>query len=262
MWPLVVLLLAGGAPAFGQAVTLAPAGTLRAAFIADNPIQGRVDPQTGVVTGIAADLARELARRARIPYAMLPRPNPSAVIESVTAGNADIGFLAFEAARAEQVDFSEPYVLSESAYLVRTDSTFKSSADVDRGGVRIGTVKGQSQQIFVSAQTKNARVEILPKAPAADAIAAMLQKGEIDAFAGNRQRMEDAARAATGLRVLADSFMVTAQAIVVAKRQDGRLDDINRFLVDVRGSGFLKAAIDRAALGGVRMAPAPGSGER
>ncbi len=259
---LVVLLLAGVISYASQGTNLAPAGTLRAAFIADNPVQGRVDPRTGAVTGIAADLTRELARRGGVPYVMLPLPNPSAVIDSVTAGNADIGFLAFEAARAEQVGFSEPYVLSESAYLVRADSAFTSSADVDRPGVRIGTVKGQSQQIFLSARVVNARVEVLPKAPAAEAIARMLQNGELDAFAGNRQRMDDAARLSSGLRVLADSFMVTAQAIVVDKRQNGRLDAINQFLLDTRGSGMLKTAIDRAGVGGVRMAPTPGAGER
>lgn len=30
-----------------QGSDLAPTGTLRAAFIANNPVQGRVDPQTG-----------------------------------------------------------------------------------------------------------------------------------------------------------------------------------------------------------------------
>src|SRR5688572_2930805 len=117
-----------------QAPDLAPSGTLRAAFIGDNPVQGRVDPQTGAVTGLAADLVRELARQLGVPYAIVPLPNPGAVLEAVETNKADLGFLAYEADRAEQVAFSEPYVLSPGAYLVRADSSIRSSAEVDRAG--------------------------------------------------------------------------------------------------------------------------------
>jgi polar amino acid transport system substrate-binding protein len=238
-----------------QQIDFAPSGRLRGAFIADNPIQGRVDRQSGVVTGLAADLTRELARRLGVPFDITPVANPDAVIDSLTSGRADIGFLAFEAARAEQVDFSEPYVLSTSAYLVRADSDIRSSADVDRTGVKIGAVKGQSQQIHISATIKRAHVEIFPTAPAADALATMVVNGTIDAFGANRQRVEDAARTSTRVRVLNDSFMVTVQAIVVNRGSSSRLEEVNRFLADVRASGFLKTSVAAANVSGVEIAP-------
>ena len=144
----------------GQATRtdLAPTGTLRASFLQTNPVQGRVDPQTGAVTGPIADLVRELARQKGVPFAILPVPDAAAVIESVNAHKADIGFLAYEAARAAQVDFSQPYLLTGSAYLVRADSAVRSSTDVDRAGVTVGAVKGVSQQIWVSANLKRAVV--------------------------------------------------------------------------------------------------------
>ena len=43
--------------------TLASTGTLRAAFLGRNPVQVRVDSQTGEITGPAVDVARELGRR-------------------------------------------------------------------------------------------------------------------------------------------------------------------------------------------------------
>jgi polar amino acid transport system substrate-binding protein len=251
----VVVLLLAAASAATQERPLAPAGTLRAAFIADNPVQGRVDPQSGAVTGIAADLSRALAGRLSVPCAMMPLANPSAVIEAVTTGRADIGFLAVEAARAELVDFSRPYVRSTSAYLVRADSGFQSSADIDRAGVRIGAVRGQSQQIYVSASVKQAHVEVLPSAPAAAGVAAMLLHRRLDAFAGNRQRMEDAARVSPALRVLPDDFMVTLQAIAVNKGQPARLAAIDRFLDEVRASGLLRETVVRARVEGVEIAP-------
>ena len=51
----IVLLAAGAAamPAFGA--ELAHPGTLRATFIATNPVQAKADPKTGEVTGPAAE---------------------------------------------------------------------------------------------------------------------------------------------------------------------------------------------------------------
>ena len=85
----------------------------------------------------------------------------------------------------------------------------------------------------------------------------MLLDRKFDAFFANRTRMEEMAREVPGLRVLADDYMVTSQAIVVQKGNASRLAEINRFLADVRASGFVKASLDRANVAGVRVAPEP-----
>ena len=236
---------------------IAPTGTLRAAFLATNPVQGRIDPQTGAVTGPVADLAGELARRLGVRVTLLPEPNPAAVIERVKNHQADIGFLAYEAARATQVEFSDPYALVASAYLVRSDSPLKTSAEVDRAGVTIGAAKGQSQEIFLSANIKRARVDVLAETPPQDAMILMVTNGKIHAFGANRQRLEDAARASTQVRVLPDNFLMIAQAVVVDKGDAARLAEVNRFIAEVRESGFVKSSLERAKLAGVEVAPAP-----
>src|SRR5271165_5628875 len=68
---------------------LAPMGTLRATFLGDNPVQGTVDPKTGAVNGPVADLVKELARRAGVPYAITPVAGAKEVIESLNNGTAD-----------------------------------------------------------------------------------------------------------------------------------------------------------------------------
>jgi hypothetical protein len=45
-----------------------------------------------------------------------------------------------------------------SSYLVRADAKVQTSADADRAGMRVGAVKGQSQQIYLSGNLKNAKV--------------------------------------------------------------------------------------------------------
>lgn len=233
---------------------LAPTGTLRAAFIADNPVQGRVDPKTEAISGPAADLTRELARRLGVPSAIMPVADAGAVITTITSGNADIGFLAFEAARATEVDFSDQYSLSGSTYAVRANSSITHSADVDRAGLTIGAVAGQSPQVWVSEHVQRARIETMPVVPELPALAAMLLDGRLDAFAANRTRLGELVRAYPALRVLPDNFTVIGQAVVVKKGSPARVDALNRFLADVRASGFVKASLDRANLAGVEVA--------
>ncbi len=255
--PLLVafLALAIGLALPAQRTVLAPTGTLRASFIATNPVQGRVDPQTGATTGPAADLVRELARRLGVQPVVTPLPDAGAVLKSVTSGEVDFGFLAVERERASQVDFSDAYSSSGAAYAVLANSRFQKSDDVDRAGVTIGAIAGQTPEVYVREHVKNARVESLPAVPANTV---MGLDGKFDAFAANRTRMEELVREVPGLRVLPDDYMVTSQAIVVAKGNASRLAEINRFLADVRTSGFVKASLDRAKVAGVKVAPEPG----
>jgi polar amino acid transport system substrate-binding protein len=237
------------------AADLAPTGTLRATFLEDNAVQGKVDPATGAITGPIADLVKELARRLNVPYTILPAPNARAVMENLKAHKADIGFLAYDAERAAEVDFSRSYALMHSSYLVRADSKIQTSADADRAGVRVGAVKGQSQQIYISSNLKNAKVTVFDATPPLAELAKLILTGEIDAFGANRQRMVEAAAREPKLRVLPDDFLVAGQAIVAQKGDPARISELNRFLDEVRASGFVKASLERAKLAGVDTAP-------
>lgn len=234
---------------------LAPTGTLRSSFIATNPVQGRVDAKTGAVSGPAEDLTRELARRLGVPYRVTPLPDAGAVLESVKSSRVDIGFLAVEAERATQVDFSDAYSSSGAAYAVRANAPFQNSADVDRAGVTIGAISGQAPEVYVREHVKNARLQSLPSVPPNADMGKMLLDGKVDAFAANRTRMEELVRDVPGLRVLPDDYMATLQALVVAKGKSAQLAEINRFLAEVRRSGFMQASLERAKVAGVKVAP-------
>ena len=251
-FPSAVLALALALPLLGS--DLAPTGTLRATFIANNPVQGRVAPRTGAANGPAPDLARELAERLGVPHDIRPLPSARGVLDSVRTGEADIGFLAYEAARAELVDYSDAYLLSGSAYAVRADSNIRRAADVDRAGVTVGAVSGHSQAVWVGEHVTSARIHTIPTVPPNPAFAALLLDGTIDAIAANRTRMEELARDFPTVRVLDGDFLVTQQAIVVAQDERARLGDVNRFLAEVRASGFVQASIDRASIPGVKVA--------
>jgi polar amino acid transport system substrate-binding protein len=238
------------------AADLAPSGTLRAALLRTNPVQGKIDPQTKSVTGPVADLVQELARRLGLPYTIIPAADAREVIDALNAHSADIGFLAYDAPRAAEVDFSRPYAMMQNSYIVRADSPIRKAADADRAGLRIGAAQGQSQSVYLKENLKNAQVKILPAMPSPDELQKMLVAGELDAFGANRQRLVEVASAHGDLRVLADNFSAAEQSIVITKGDRSRLDVINRFIADACSSGLVKASLDRAKLIGVDVAPA------
>ena len=78
---LVLLTIALPATA-NEAKDLAPTGTLRAVYIATNPVQAFVDPTTKEVRGPGADLARELGKRAGVPVTVTGARGVEGVIEA------------------------------------------------------------------------------------------------------------------------------------------------------------------------------------
>jgi polar amino acid transport system substrate-binding protein len=235
--------------------TLAPTGTLRAVFLGGNPVQGRVDAQTGAATGPVPDLVKELARQTGVPYSVVSAPNAAAIIAALRDRTADIGFLAYDETRAREVDFGAAVIVMFNSYLVRADSPIRRNADVDRSGVTVAAVKGQTQEIFVSSHLKTAKVRVFQAMPPQAELETLLTSGEVDAFALNRQRSLDAqAASAARLRALSDSFLEVDQSFVVAKGDRAKLAPIERFVAEMRASGFIKSSIERAKLTGVDVA--------
>jgi polar amino acid transport system substrate-binding protein len=251
----------GGAPLLAQSASvalLAPTGTLRAAFLADNPALGRVGPEPGNVTGPVADFVKELARRIGVPYALIPSPGTPDIIARLNAGTADLGFFASNAARAKQVDFSPPWLLMPNSYIVRADSPIQKVADADRAGVHIQAVKGDTQDVYLSNNLKNTRVDAVAAMPAPGEIEQMLLTGSLDAFAANRQRLVQIGSQFPKLRVVDDDYFVAGQAIAVVKGNAARLEAIDKLLEEVLATSVVKDSIERAGLHGVNAAPPKG----
>jgi len=233
---------------------LVPTGTLRATFIANNPVQAVIDAKSGEVSGPAADLGRELARRLGVPFTIKGVPGVQPVIDSVKDGTADIGFVAFDPVRAAQVDFSQPYSLAQNTYLVLDNSPIRAVADVDRADVRIGVGLNDAGDYFLTRTLKNAQIKRNAGGDLAVALA-MLKAGEIDAYAANRQRLTAFVARQPGLRIVADNFYGVEQSIIVAKGHAALLAQAERLIEEARASGFTAAAIARAGLAGVDVAP-------
>jgi polar amino acid transport system substrate-binding protein len=238
----------------GLASDIAPTGTLRAAYLANNPAQAVRDPASGEIRGASADLARELGRRINAPVTLIPSTTPQAVIDAVSKGDADIGFVAYAPSRTGTVAFSQTYMLVRQSFLVPENSPIHSIADIDQPGRRISGGKGDSITLFLARTLKQAKLIETDNTPADTK--QKFANGEIDAFGANRQRLTNMAAEMPGYRLLPDNIFDVPQTIIVPKDKPEVLAEINRFIDDVRGSGFLAAAIEHSHIPGVEIAPA------
>jgi len=233
---------------------IAPGGTLRAAYLGTNPAQAMRDPATGEVRGAAYDLARELARRNNVPLEFKPIAGPPAVIEAVKNGEADIGFVAYEATRLGTVEFSQTYMLVRQSFLVLDGSPIRAIADIDRAGQKIAGTVNDSITLCMKRILKQATVVELANDPAE--LSKVLTARTIDALGANRQRLTTLSTATPGTRLLPDDLFNVPQNIVVPKDRPAALAAVNALIDEVRASGVLQRAIARGGAIGVAVAPA------
>jgi polar amino acid transport system substrate-binding protein len=250
-WAMVVI---GAQPTLAADRAIAPGGTLRAVYLGGNPAQAVQDRATGVIRGASADLARELGRRIGMPVEIKPVANPKAVIDAVSGAEADIGFVAFEPSRAGTVEFSQSYMLVRQSFLVLEGSNIRVIADVDRAGQKVAGSRNDSITLFMKRKFNNATLSEIDNNPAE--IKRLLLAKEIDAFGANRQRLTNLMKDTPGLRILPDSLFGVPQTIIVPKGKAEVLATINRFIDDVRASGFLQSAIEKSGVVGLEPAPA------
>jgi len=234
---------------------LTPTGTLRAAFLGRNPVQVRVDPQTGEVTGPAADVARELGRRIGVSVTIQPLSDVPAVIDAVSNSSADIGFIAYDTTRAQRVAFTQAYIYGHNSYIVRADSPIETFADADREGTRIAANLGNAVDLFLDRTLAHAELVHLARGTPDEEAARMLLAGEIDAYAANKQRLAAVVASEPRVRVLDGSVLPVEQSIVVAQENEAVVPQLDLFIDELRASGLMQEIVDRYMIAGVEVAP-------
>jgi polar amino acid transport system substrate-binding protein len=233
---------------------LIPTGTLRASYIGSNPVQAFIDPTSKEIRGPAAEIARALAQRLKVPLDIKGAQGVPGVINSVKNGDADIGFVAYDPVRAVDVDFSQTYSLAQNTYLVSANSPLRSVADIDKAGLKIGVGERDAGDFFLTRNLKNAALVRNPGGNL-DIAVKQLNSGEIAAYAANRQRLTELIARVQGYRLLPDNFYGVEQCVIVKKGNKALLEVVEMLLDEARSSGLIAGAIQRAGLAGVDVAP-------
>ena len=258
---MLAMALGGSVTAFAQQspdpriADLVKSGALRTGLGLGSLTTATRNPATGEVKGPALELGRALAARIGIPFVPVEYPRPGAVIDGLRTNAWDISVLIIDPVRAEQVDFSNPFLQSDLTYLVAAGSTIQSVADADQPGIRIGAARGDTSDLQLTRTLKRAE---LVRTDSIAAAVELLRTGGVNAVALNRPSLIAQSATLPGSRVLSDGFADFYSGVAVPKGHDGWLAYINEFIEEAKASGLVKRMIEALAMQGVRVAP-PGS---
>src|SRR4029079_6668123 len=115
------------------------------------------NPTTGQIEGIDADLAKELAKELDAQLEIV-ESGFATFIADLQANKCEIGMFGVGATlkRAQAVEFSKPYLITNIYAVTRKDGKIKTWDDIDQKGVKAAASLGSYQEVFVHTYSKYA----------------------------------------------------------------------------------------------------------
>jgi polar amino acid transport system substrate-binding protein len=226
---------------------IAPNGKLRAATI-----------RVRVMRGIAEPLGAHIAERLGAAFDFTVFPNPRAYEQSFAAPAWDVAIGPRLLAPADKADLTADVWLVDLNYFATAAQTFASAGEVDRPGVRVGTIENSPSDRFLTRTLKSATLVRLPLSEnfPMDAIA-LLRDGGADAFGADCELIAAIAGGYPDGRTVPGAFTTVRAAVALPKGRSAAAQARLAALVKAaKDSGVVQQAIERAGLThGVRVAP-------
>ncbi|MGJ4951589.1 ABC transporter substrate-binding protein [Bradyrhizobium sp. HKCCYLS20291] len=228
------------------AQVMAPSGHLRAGLYPGTPTSVLPDG-TDNPRGVGYAIGKEMARRLHVDYEPVVFTKNAEVLEAIKTGAVDVVFTNASAARAKEMDFGPVYLEIELGYLVPDGSALSNAGDVDASGRKVGVTTGSTSDATLGRELKEAT---LIRSPTLKDAVALLKDHEIDAFATNKATLFEMAEQVPGSRVLDGRWGEERHAIAIPKGRDAARDFLRDFTAEIRSSGLVSAAAERAGLKG------------
>jgi polar amino acid transport system substrate-binding protein len=232
---------------------LAPTGVLRAAINLGNFLLVTGLDDAGDPTGVAPDVAQEIAVRLGVPVSYVPFARPNALADAAEDGVWDIGLIGAEPARAEKIAFTDAYVEIEAAYLVQPGSPLTVVAEVDRPGVRIGVAAKSAYDLWLE---RNIRHATLVRSASLDGATKLFADREVDVLAALRPGLLTEIERLPGARILDGKFTAVQQAVGTRRKNVAGAAFLQRFVEEAKASGLVARLIERHGMVG-RLTVAP-----
>jgi polar amino acid transport system substrate-binding protein len=233
---------------------LLPIGKIRLALYL--PLYAK-DSGTGEIRSGAAEgaflvtIARAIATRLGVELQLKGYPTPLEAMAALKVRECDLGFFGIDPVRANDADFSPPFVRGDFTYLVPASSKITSSAEVDRPGINIAVVRNHGSTKTLSQLLTRAKL-VYGETP--ESAVNLLRTGQADAMASVRSGLLEYSVQLPGSRVLEDRYGELLLALAVPKGTSGWLAYVSEFLDEAKASGLVQRAIDKAEARGLQLA--------
>ena len=196
----------------------------------------------GQPSGLAVDLVQEAARRRGIHLDWMKSPDRA--IPALQSGKADMWvLLTIRPERNSQVYFSEPYLISDTSFLVPQDSRFQSAADLKNARISLlnfDVHRRNLAEFFPGAQQ-------LPAESVPEVLAAVndgrADAAYLDRYTGTAARLSGAG--SQPLRLLASTVPQSLLAIGATFAASGIADEIRDEMKSMARDGTVARVIQR-----------------
>lgn len=220
---------------------IAPNGKLISSINFGNPLIAQKDSESGHAKGVSVHLSKALAKLLGVELKLITFDTARDSVAAVVKQEADIGFFAIDATRAEHISFTDPYALIQGWYLVNDNSLLKSFLEVDNEANRVVVGKGTAYDLYLSRHLKHA--EII-RAYSSQDVVDLFMREKMEVAAGVRQQLEMDIQRYPGLRFLDHEFMTISQAIAISKsRGDEAASFMSSFINQMISEGHVRQGL-------------------
>ena len=216
---------------------LAPTGVLRAAINLANFLLVTGTRADGKPDGVSPDVARRIADALDLPCEFVLFEGPGQLADTVYSDVWDIGNIAIEQARAETINFSDPYVQIDANFMIREDALFTDNASIDMAGVTIAVYRSSAYDLWLSKTLRNATIV---RCESIEISHEMFRQGKADVLASLKPKLLDELSSYDGYEIVEPSFTGIQQAVGIAKH---RLDNSGSNDTGMPAMDFINALI-------------------
>ena len=221
---------------------LAPTGVLRAGINLSNFLLVSGQLADGSPDGISPDIARYIAAMLDVPCELITFDRPGKLADAVNQNIWDIGNIAFEAERAQTLDFSNPYVLIEANFLFRQDKDFASNDDVDHEAARIAVSERSAYDLWLTDNFKRAQIV---RAPSIKAAHQMFFENQVNVLASLKPKLLEDMKIHDGLRLIETPFTAVKQSVGIAKGKSEAVVFLNALIAELIRDGWIATQLGR-----------------
>ncbi len=224
---------------------LAPSGVLRAGINLSNFLLVSGKGQDGSPKGISPDIAQRIADALDLPCEMVTFDRPGLLADAVDKDIWDIGNIAYEAERAQTLDFSNPYVVIEANFLMHKADAFHTNADVDRNAVRIAVSERSAYDLWLTDNFSKAEIV---RAPSIQAAHDLFHNGDVNVLASLKPKLLEEMENRDNICMIDTPFTAVKQSVGVPKGKPLAVAFINEVIAQSVKSGWIA---DRLKLSGM-----------
>ena len=220
---------------------MAPRGVLRAGINLSNFLLVSGTAADGSPEGISPDIANLVASTLDLPCELVCFDRPGKLADAINQDIWDIGNIAFEAERAQTLDFSHPYVVIEANFLVRYDDNFLINDNVDRAGTKIAVSERSAYDLWLTDHFSQAQII---RASSIQAAHDLFFEKKVDVLASLKPKLLEDMANHSGVRIIDPSFTAIKQSIGLAKGKAESIAFINTLIAQSIKNGWIAAQLE------------------